>query len=228
VLIAEEFLLLCLDEVSGRRSISGEKIDPALGGALLVELALRERIGITPASDGWRKRGRITITSTDPTDDDVLDDALAYLVAKEGKKAKDVISPMAFKPLTKGLRERLLERLARAGVLTKERGTVLGLIPTTSWPTADPTAEREVRARLWSALVDGQTPTERTVALIALLTVTGHLKKAVPGEDPKLVKQRAKALTEGDWAAQAVKQALDELHAAMAAGAAGGATGGSS
>jgi hypothetical protein len=228
MLIAEEFLLLCLDDVSGKKSIAGEKIDPALGGALLVELALAERIGVTPPSDGWSKRGRITITSTKPTDDDVLDDAMAYLVAKEGKKAKDVISPMAFRPMTKGLRERLLQRLARAGVLTQERGTVLGFIPTTSWPTADAGVEQEIRARLRSALVDGLTPAERTVALIALLTVTGHLKKALPGEDQKLVKQRAKALTEGDWAAKAVKQALDELHAAMAASAAGGASGGGS
>ena len=31
-----------------------------------------ERIGVTPDSDGWRRRGRVTITSTTPTDDEEL------------------------------------------------------------------------------------------------------------------------------------------------------------
>jgi len=223
MLIAEEFLLLCLDEETGRKSISGEKIDPALGGAVLVELALMERIGITSDDEGLRARRRISITSTKPTDDDVLDTALTYLVAKEGKKVQDVISPMSWKPMTKDLRKRLLSRLADAGVLAEHRGKALGVFPTTRWPALDAAVELEVRARLRSALVDGLTPTERTVALIALLHATGHVNKAVPYEDKKLVRQRAKALTEGDWAAKAVKAVIDSVHAAGAAGASGGA-----
>ena len=45
----------------------------------------------------------------------------------------------------------------------------------------------------------------------------------------KLIKTRAKALTEGDWAAKAVKDAIDEVATATAAAAAGaaGASGGS-
>jgi len=222
MLIAEEFLLLCLDEETGRKSISGEKIDPALGGALLVELALMERIGITSDEEGLRARRRISITSTKPTDDEVLDAALGYLVAKEGKKIQDVISPMSWKPMTKDLRKKLLSRLAETGVLEERRGMALGVFPTTRWPVADPAAELEVRARLRSALVDGLTPTERTVALIGLLHATGHVNKAVPYEDKKLVRRRAKELTEGDWAAKAVKAVIDSVHAAGAAAANGG------
>ena len=57
--------------------------------ALLVELALKERIGVTAESDGWRQRGRLRITDTTPTDDPELDSALAKLQAAEGKKIKD-------------------------------------------------------------------------------------------------------------------------------------------
>ena len=73
-------------------------------------------------------------------------------------------------------------------------------------------------------------PTERTVALIALLQTTGQLTKVVSTgdnrEDKKALKAKAKALTEGDWAAAAVKQAIDEVYAmmaSMAAVSAGGA-----
>lgn len=222
MLIAEEFLLLCLDDESGRKSISGEKIDPALGGAVLVELALMERIGISSDDEGWMKRRRVRVIDTKPTDDDILDDALAYLATKDGKKVQDLITPGSWHPMTKGLRKRLLTRLAATGVLTENRGLALGIFPHTTWPTADPGAETEVRERLRSALVDGLTPTERTASLIGLLYATGHLNKAVPSDDRGLVKRRAKELSEGDWAAKVVKAIIAEIHSAGTAASTGG------
>ena len=229
--MAEEFLLLCFDDQTGKKIISSDKIEPALGGALLVELALKERIGVTAESAGWRQRGRLTITDTTPTDDPELDSALAKLQAAEGKKIKDLISKMSGKRITKGLERRLLERLAATGVLRLERGKVLGIFPRTMWPTRDIGPEEDVRERLQTALIAGLTPTEHTVALIGLLEATGLLTKVVPSEDKKSLRHRAKVLTEGDWTARAVKQAIEEVTAAAAAAAsaaaAAGADGGS-
>jgi hypothetical protein len=113
------------------------------------------------------------------------------------------------------LRERLLERLAKAGLVEKREDTVLGFIPRTTWPEGDPAAEDDVRQRLQSALVSGQTPTERTLVLIALLQVTELLPKVVTAEDKRALKARAEQLTEGDWAAKAVKDAIEEVAAVM-------------
>ena len=223
MLIAEEFLLLCLDDETGKKLVGTERIDPALGGALLAELALMERIGVTPESDGWTRRGRVSIVSDKPTDDPELDRALGFLVEHEGRKVKDLVSGMSLRPLTKGLRDRLLARLAAAGVLTEEKASVLAVFPTTRWPTADPGPEGEVRSRLRSALVDGLTPTERTVPLVALLQATDLLVKAVPSEDKLALKARAKRLSDGDWAAKAVKQAIEEVTSAAAVVAMAGA-----
>jgi hypothetical protein len=224
VLIAEEYLLLALDDVSGRPRISGDRLEPALGGALVVELALRERIGVTPREAGWTKRGRVTITDLTPTDDTELDAALHKLAENEGKKLKDLLSSMAMKKnrLSHGVRDRLLQCLAAAGKLVRAERTVLGFIPRTTWPVGDPAPEEDIRRRLQRALVGGETPTERTVALIALLQVTGLLPKVVTTTDQKALRARAKELTEGDWAAKAVKDAIAE--AAAAAAAAMGAT----
>ena len=212
MLIAEELLLLSIDDETGKNALlRSDKIAPALGGALLVELALMERIGVTPDSDGWRRRGRVTITSTTPTDDEELDNLMAVLDRREGAKVKDLISQLSFTRITKGLRNRLLQRLAGAGVLSAQRSEIFRL---RSWPTIDSRPEDEVRSRLQAALVGGHTPTERTVALIALLNATGQLPKVVVGADKKALKARAKELSEGDWAAKAVKQAIDEVTAA--------------
>ena len=227
MLIAEELLLLALDDTTGRRLLGTDRLDPALGGALVAELALAERIGVTGPEQGWSRRGRLTVTDPRPTDDVELDRALAAAVAAEGRKVKDLVSGMSSRRVTKGLRDRLAERLARAGALQRVDEKVLGLFPWTTWPAGDRGPEDEVRRRLHGALVAGTTPAERTVVLVALLRVAGLLPKVLPDQDRRLVQRRAKELSEGDWVAGAVKQALDEVAAATAVVAACGGDGGS-
>ena len=230
MLIAEEYLLLALDEKTGKLRVGSDVLGPALGGALSTELALKERIGITPHEAGWNQRGRVTITSMTPTDDPELDAALDKLAENEGRKVKDLLSAYSTKKrwLSHGVRERLLERLAASGTLVKTEGSIFRFIPRTTWPAGDSAGEDDVRRRL-PALVDGTTPTERTVALIALLHLTGLLPKVVSTENKRVLNAKAKELTSGDWAAKAVKDALDEAAAATmaAVGAASAASAGS-
>jgi hypothetical protein len=229
MLIAEEYLLLALDERTGKLRIGSDALGPALGGALVAELALRERIGVTPHEAGWSKRGRVTITSTTPTDDPELDAALQKLVENESRKVKDLLSEYSTKKrrLSYGVRERLLDRLAASGAVVRTENTVLGFIPRITWPAGNPEGEEDVRRRLQAALVEGTTPTERTVALIAILQVTGLLPKVVTTDDKRALKAKAKELTSGDWAAKAVKDAIEEAAAATMA-AVGAATAASS
>ena len=65
--------------------------------------------------------------------------------------------------------------------------------------------------------------------MIALLHVTGLLPKLVSTESKRVLKAKAKELTSGDWAAKAVKDAIDEAAAATmaAVGAASAASAGS-
>jgi hypothetical protein len=225
VLIAEELLLLSLDEESGRSRLGRDRLEPALAGALLAELALLERIGVTAPGSGWSawKPRRVTVTDLTPTDDVELDRTLEAVAAAEGRPVKDLVSAGSSRRLSKGLRDRLLERLVTAGVLDERAGRILGFIPRTTWPTRDRSAEDEVRRRLHAALVAGLTPTERTVALVGLLQVTGALTRVLEVEDRKALKARATALTAGDWVARAVKQAIDEVSSTGATAGGGSA-----
>ena len=207
MLLADELLLLALDDTSGKSVAVSTNLDVALAAALLVDLALQERISVAPTEAGWRERGKVTVVDSSPTDDPDLDEVLARLVGKDGQKAKNLISPVSWRPIYKGVRDRRLARLIQGGVLTEQRTELLGL---RRYPTRDPRPEQEVRVRLRSALVNGLTPTERTVALIALLSASRILPKIFPAEDKKLIKTRAKRLSEGDWAAKAVRDAITE------------------
>jgi len=226
MVIADELLLLAIDDTSGKNLAAGSNLDAGLVAALLVELALSERISVAPAEAGWREKGKITVINTAPTDDPDLDAVLAKLEAKDGQKVKNLISPMTWKPTSSGLKDRRLAALVQRGTMTEVRTAVWGI---RRYPTLDPVPRLEIKNRLRSALVDGLTPTERTVALVALLEATGILTKVFANEDKKSLKSRAKRLSEGDWAAKAVKDAIAEMTAVMVAVSAGsGGDGGGS
>jgi hypothetical protein len=223
MLIAEELLLLCYDDESGKASFDHAKVDYALAGAVLVELSLQGKVGVAEPGESV-KAGRLVVRDPSGAGDPLLDEALADLSDDEGKKPKNVLGS-----LRKGLRDRLLNRLAQRGLLRRERGKILGLFPTTRWPAADAAYEAQLRESLRSVLVDGATPDARTAALVSLLSAVDVAPKVVPSSDRRVVKRRAKEIAEGAWAADAVRMAVEEISAAVGTAvivAAAGATGG--
>lgn len=215
MLIAEDLLLLLTDDATGKLAVPGGEADIALGGANLVELALLERVDVTGEADGGRT-GRLVVRDPSPIGDPVLESALEVIGQRQGKKPSAAISP-----LSKHLRDTLFERLVDRGILRAERGRILGVFPTRSWPAQDASHEAEVRRLVTQSLVQGTTPDPRTAALISLL----HALKAVPkvvdprehGVTRRELQAHAKQIAEGDWASKAVRQAIDEMMAAVMA-----------
>ncbi|PZF84626.1 GOLPH3/VPS74 family protein [Jiangella anatolica] len=211
MLIAEDLVLLAYDDETGKPLLDSTRLDYGLAGALLLELSLLDKV--TVAGPGEQvKKDRLVLRDPTPTGDDVLDRALADLADDEGRKPKNVLGS-----LRKGLRDRLLRRLAERGVLRRQSGTVLRVFPTTRWPAADASHEAALRQRLHDVLVTGLEPDPRTAALVSLLLAVDGLRKAVPSDDRRAVKRRAKEISESDWAADAVKKAVQEVQAAVTA-----------
>ena len=215
-LIAEDLLLLVLDDEKG--TITTSYPQTALGGAVLVELALGGAVKVEERTSVWRAAKVTTVAGRRP-DDDVL--AAAYdVVGERPRTAQDLVDRLG-----KGLRTQLADRLAERGVLERHEGRVLGLFPRTRWPAADSGHEEEVRRALTGVLVQGLAPDERTGSLVALLHAIGKAHQVVDrnGLPAKEVRRRAKEISEGDWAAKAVRDAINASTAAIAAVAAGGA-----
>lgn len=223
MLIAEDLLLLLYDDQTGKPVTGSPGLDYALAGAVLIELTLNRKLDITVQGAG-EKPGRLKVLDSAPTGDPILDERLAYVVNKPGKKPKDQIGH-----LSKRLRDQLLTRLTDRGVLEADEGRVLGLFPVTRWPAKDARHEAEVRAKLESVLKVGTAPDERTGALIALLSALNVVPKVVTeAVDKRALKQRAKEIAESDWAADAVKKAVSEMQAAVTAAIVVAATAGAS
>jgi Golgi phosphoprotein 3 (GPP34) len=210
MLIAEDLLLLLYDDETGKPVTGSPGLDYALAGAVVIELTMQGKVDVTGPGDPGRP-GRLKLVDDRPTDDPVLDERLAILTGKEGKKPKDVIGR-----LSKKLRDQLLYRLAQRGILEADRDRVLGLFPVTRWPAKDAHHEAEVRAALENVLKLGTRPDERTGALIALLSALNVVPKIVTDTvDKKALNRRAKEIAESDWAAEAVRKAVHEMQAAV-------------
>ena len=168
MLIAEELLLLLLDEESGKLLVDAQThADPALAGSVLVELAIAGRVDIAAENDGGGesatvKAGRLYVRDASPIGDPLLDEAMNRMADWTGKRPQTVVQK-----LVKGLRKTLAGRLAAAGVLSEEHARVLGLFPTTRWPERDARPEHEIRARV-AAVLDGSTAVDIRTGRLAV------------------------------------------------------------
>lgn len=207
VSLAEELLLLAYDD-DGSPGGMGANLDCGLAGALLLELALAQRVDVVG--------GKAAVVNPALTGDALLDTALGR-IASHGRldSPKGWISRLA-----KGVRPPVLDRLVHAGVLRRETDTVLWVFPRTRYPSArgaEPPVETDARQRLGAA-VAGHGPVDpRTAALCALVGALGWERKVFPDLPRGQVKARLKEIRQGAWAAEAVKKAIDDVQAAVVA-----------
>ncbi|QYN37270.1 GPP34 family phosphoprotein [Pseudonocardia sp. DSM 110487] len=214
--LTEDLVLLLLDPATGRAVVDSTSFDRAIGGALLLDLASRERV----TADGDGARARLSVVGGAPTGDPLLDTALERL-------NKPVRAQKAVERLARGTRTPVLERLAERGLVRQERGRLLGLLPITTW-TGD--AAKELRGRVAGVLRDGAEPAPHVAMLISLIHAVKAEHKVVDGQRRQL-RSRAAEIADGEWAGQAVRKAVQAVQtsvmaAVMASTAAASSSGG--
>lgn len=213
--IASELLLLALDDEKGKPLVDGSTLNAALAGTAVVELVAAGALTLQLDDGGEVEPGRLCRTGVARPSDELLGEVVDTAHGKKPKDAIGALTTMTFTDRGAKLREQLLDELVAEGVLTHERGKVLGLFPSNSWPEADPSVEREIRGRVRSVLVDGAEPDRRTAALVSMLSVTKLAPKLFADVSGDRLQARADAVRAGDWGGGAVAKALEELMAVM-------------
>lgn len=209
LLLAEQTLLLALDDVKGNDTVvwAGEG---GLAAALLLDLARRELLRVDDdktlrALDGEAPGHR------------VLADAHRVITGSAKRRTpKGWVDrlPQELKPL----RERLARGLVAQGVLTEESSKVMGLFSRTRFPTADPGPEEQLRGRLTEVLLDGRAPTEEEALLVGLMLPLGLVDRVVPKSERGIAARRAAQVAEQGVAGGAVQQAVKDLQLAVLVG----------
>ncbi|MCZ4561587.1 GPP34 family phosphoprotein [Rhodococcus sp. IEGM 1401] len=210
-LIAEDLLLLLLDDDSGKPLADSTKLPRVLAGALVVELAMTGSLRIT-GPDEQIKKDHVVVAGSRPEDEFLR--RVFDLVASASRPMKP---QKVIEKSQKNLAKELAARLVAQGCVTEKKDKVWGLFPTTTWPAQDTSREKVLRDALRSALVDGTTPSPHTAALISLISAVDLTHKVIEDADKKLLKRRAKEIAEGEWAGAAVRKAVSDVNAAVMA-----------
>jgi hypothetical protein len=156
IALAEELLLLAYDDETGKATVSRIGLDLGMAAAVLVDLALANRIGYSG--------GSLIAGDSTPTGDPIADAILERLSSDTPHTPAQWVQR-----LRHGLRDRVLADLVSRGVVQDVDETALGYIHLHRYPVADPAFEKEIRARLAAALMADELPDERTAALCTLL-----------------------------------------------------------
>ena len=205
--LLEEYLLIALDDSKGQFVIDSTHLHYGLAGAILLELALREKVSIQ--GDYVRVNDSATVTEM------ALNKALEYLTEKaKSTKVKDVIT--VFANQAGEFKQDVLQRLINKGILKKEEVKILWIIPNNKYPTSNLSPENKVRERLKAVMLDGAKSEARDIMLLSLIDVSDLTKEAFRDkEDYKKVKKKIKEVTQDIQISGAINKSIREIQAAI-------------
>jgi Golgi phosphoprotein 3 (GPP34) len=202
--IAEDLLLLLLDNASAQPGLDRSRRQRVLSAAVLLDLAYACRI--RPAMGGDPvQAGRLLVLSGPDTGDPVQDLALQVLARRPMKPAT------AMAKLSRDVEPRLLAELERAGQIRPVRVGGKRFSRTWTWPLTDRTRVNRARAALLSALFDGQSPAPSTAAIISLLHAVDGLGALLSLNERgwRWVRDRAGEIASGSWVQESSPQLPD-------------------
>ena len=212
---AEEVLVLVLDEGRGELapSLPPRSLHLALAGAVLMELALEDRIDTDLE--------RLMLIDSAPLGDDILDPTLAE-IERDGRSRDTVYWLGRIAGRGDRIRRSALASLIKRGILRSEAQGLLSLVPSVSrsrrYPTADGQPIEEARLRIMRILFSDDVPDPRDIAIIALANACGVFRTILSSEERKQVQDRIDLLKNLDLIGRTMSLAIEGLRASDEAG----------
>lgn len=206
--LAEELLLLALEDEEGKVSgAASGSLECGLAGAVLMELALADRISLDS--------GKVVVADSSPIGERVLDDALEKIA--KSSKVRDAEHWISGGLDSGALKDALQDGLVEKGVLASEQHKVLWVIPIQRYPERDGEPEQELRERIRAVLLEGQPPEPRLAAMIALIKACSLTDEIFASSERERARQRLEEISDERVVGEAVSGAVAQTQVAMQA-----------
>ncbi len=208
---AEELLLLLLDDTEGDFvPVPEGAMQYALAGAVLMDLALENRIDTDLES--------LMLLDRTPLGDDILDAALARIVADGGVHSpRHWVETIAADAAE--IRERALARLVQRGILERQEERFLWVFRSRRYPVVDGAAEREVKLRIMGVLFSDEIPEPRDIVIICLVDACRIFNELLPARELNTVRARIDQVRKMDLIGQAVAKSVWDIQSSLVAAA---------
>lgn len=205
---AEEILLVALDDKKGViKQLSGLELEDALIGAVLMDLALLNRIDTDPKA--------LMVVDPTPTRDALLDDILQEIQRQvPPQPVKYWITELSGKAKT--VEQRVLERLIAKGILKQENKRLFWVFQVRRYPQIDRREIKEVKARLRDLILGTDLPDPRDAVLISLIAACRLFDEIFTPAELAQVRPRIAALAKLDLIGQEVAKSIRQIEQAMA------------
>ncbi|XP_029436338.1 Golgi phosphoprotein 3-like [Rhinatrema bivittatum] len=181
--LMEEVLLLGLKDKEGYTSFWNDCISSGLRGGILIELALRGRVQLEPATLRKKKLvdRKVLLKSDTPTGDVLLDETLKHMKVTDPAETVqswielltgETWNPFKLQYQLRNVRERIAKNLVEKGILTTEKQNFL-LFDMTTHPVTNTTEKQRLVRKLQDSVLerwvkDPHRMDKRTLALLIL------------------------------------------------------------
>ena len=205
----EEVMLLALRDEEGTIA-SGTMYQYAIGGAVLAELLLSERIAV----EQMRKRKLVNLVNSMPLGDPLIDECLEKIgQAKRRAVLETWVSRFAS---VKDLKHRVAQRLCDRGILRASEDKILLIFTRKIYPEINPEPERKLIERLRHAIfTDDADIDSRTIILVSLAKSAGLLNVVFDKKKLKARKARIEQIANGEITGKAALEAIQAVQAAI-------------
>ncbi len=201
ITIGEEIFILMLDLDTGRLTdkLPSETISNTLSGALLMELAINNRIDTDLEG--------LFVVNKEQVNEPLLDIVLEQIVA-DSKKRTISYWVRVFATGAEGIVYRLTESLVERGILLRRRNRLLRFVGDYTITYESGKSDRDVLRRIAGILLGNDIPDPRDIMIIALADACGLWQHIFDPETFTTVEPRIKNFAGIELIGQAVVQEI--------------------
>ncbi|TDJ06567.1 MAG: GPP34 family phosphoprotein [Deltaproteobacteria bacterium] len=206
--LAEDIILLLLDDDTGKlASIDLMTLNYAMAGAVLMDLALRNKIDTDLES--------LIVADSTPTGLQMLDTYLDK-ISSENKENNTRYWLTELSNYGEDIVDSALNMLVEKKILKTEEKKILWVIATRVYPMIDDKEEKEVKRRIIDLLMSDEIPTPQDVVLVSLMDTCSLFTMILSSKEVEKLSSRIEQIRKLDLIGQEVNKVLERLRSDIA------------
>jgi hypothetical protein len=206
--LAEDIILLLLDDDTGKlASIDLMTLNYAMAGAVLMDLALRNKIDNDLES--------LIVADSTPTGLQMLDTYLDK-ISSENKENNTRYWLTELSNYGEDIVDSALNMLVEKKILKTEEKKILWVIGTRVYPMIDDKEEKEVKRRIIDLLMSDEIPTPQDVVLVSLMDTCSLFTTILSSKEVEKLSSRIEQIKKLDLIGQEVTKVLERLRSDIA------------
>jgi len=206
--LAEDIILLLLDDDTGKlASIDLMTLNYAMAGAVLMDLALRNKIDTDLES--------LIVADSTPTGLQMLDTYLDK-ISSENKENNTRYWLTELSNYGEDIVDSVLNMLVEKKILKTEEKKILWVIATRVYPMIDDKEEKEVKRRIIDLLMSDEIPTPQDVVLVSLMDTCSLFTTILSSKEVERLSSRIEQIRKLDLIGQEVTKVLERLRSDIA------------